>query len=66
MKLTLTTVVVFLFLLPSCVDKKEAKTLDSEKIIELEKENNEINMLEKDINKDLDELESLLIDLEKN
>ena len=52
----------------SCVDKKQsennAATIEPEKIIELEKENEEIQTLEMDINKDIEELDKLLNDLE--
>ena len=56
------------FVIASCVDnkgdKKKTTTENSEQVIELEKENDEIEVLETDINKDIKDLDDLLEEID--
>ena len=55
------------FVLASCVDKEQNKKkaeVNSEEVIQLEKENEEIEVLEVEINEDIKELDELLEDLD--
>lgn len=66
------TLIILTFLplaLLSCGDKaqseNEVTSLKPEQIIEMEKENTEIESLETDLNQDLEQLDTLLNDLDK-
>jgi uncharacterized protein YlxW (UPF0749 family) len=69
MKIKLITLTCFLLSVYACTDKKDSKsttaTMEPEKIIAIEKENNELQNLDADINKEIEELDNLLKDLEK-